>query len=57
MFVVAVRPRAAINVMRLANPHRAILSTVIFNALIIAALIPLGLKGRRSRPRGCSAAT
>lgn len=47
MFVVAVRPRAAINVMRLANPHRAILSTVIFNALIIAALIPLGLKGRR----------
>lgn len=39
-----------LNIMRLANPFSAILSTVIFNALIIPLLIPLALKGTRYRP-------
>jgi potassium-transporting ATPase ATP-binding subunit len=43
---------AALNVMRLATPGSAILSAVIFNALIIIALIPLALKGVRYRPIG-----
>jgi potassium-transporting ATPase ATP-binding subunit len=41
---------AALNVMRLTSPESAILSAVIFNALIIVALIPLALKGIRFRP-------
>jgi K+-transporting ATPase ATPase B chain len=43
---------AALNVMHLATPHSAILSAVVFNALIIVALIPLSLKGVRYRPLG-----
>ena len=39
-----------LNVMQLASPHSAILSAVIFNALIIIALIPLALRGVRYRP-------
>jgi K+-transporting ATPase ATPase B chain len=46
---------AALNVMRLATPHSAILSAVIFNALVIVALIPLALKGVRYRPLGAAA--
>ncbi len=42
----------ALNVMRLATPESAILSAVIFNALIIVALIPLALRGVRYRPLG-----
>jgi K+-transporting ATPase ATPase B chain len=42
----------ALNVMHLASPESAILSAVIFNALIIIALIPLALKGVRYRPIG-----
>lgn len=42
----------SLNVMRLANPNSAILSAVIFNALIIVALIPLALRGVRYRPVG-----
>jgi potassium-transporting ATPase ATP-binding subunit len=42
----------ALNVMRLATPESAILSAVIFNALIIIALIPLSLRGVRYRPIG-----
>jgi K+-transporting ATPase ATPase B chain len=38
--------------MRLATPSSAILSAVIFNALIIVALIPLALKGVQYRPLG-----
>jgi K+-transporting ATPase ATPase B chain len=38
--------------MRLATPRSAILSAVIFNALIIVALIPLALRGVRYRPVG-----
>jgi K+-transporting ATPase ATPase B chain len=40
--------------MRLASPYSAILSAVIFNALIIVALIPLALKGVRYRPLGAA---
>jgi len=42
----------ALNIMRLATPESAILSAVIFNALIIVALIPLSLRGVRYRPIG-----
>ena len=45
----------ALNVMRLATPGSAILSAVIFNALIIVALIPLALRGVRYRPVGAAA--
>jgi len=45
----------ALNIMRLATPQSAILSAVIFNALIIVALIPLALKGVRYRPLGAAA--
>jgi K+-transporting ATPase ATPase B chain len=41
----------ALNVMGLATPTSAILSAVIFNALIIVALIPLALRGVRYRPK------
>ncbi len=42
----------ALNIMRLATPQSAILSAVIFNALIIVALIPLALRGVDYRPLG-----
>jgi potassium-transporting ATPase ATP-binding subunit len=45
----------ALNIMRLATPQSAILSAVIFNALIIVALVPLALKGVRYQPRGAAA--
>ena len=45
----------ALNVMRLATPQSAILSAVVFNALIIVALIPLALRGVRYRPVGAAA--
>jgi K+-transporting ATPase ATPase B chain len=45
----------ALNVMRLSTPHSAILSAVIFNALIIVALIPLALRGVRYRAIGAAA--
>ncbi len=44
----------ALNVMRLATPFSAILAAVIFNALIIVALIPLALKGVKYRPSGAA---
>jgi K+-transporting ATPase ATPase B chain len=44
-----------LNVMRLGSPSSAILSAVIFNALIIVALIPLALKGVTYRPVGAAA--
>jgi K+-transporting ATPase ATPase B chain len=44
----------ALNVMRLASPFSAILSAVIFNALIIVVLIPLALQGVRYRPLGAA---
>jgi K+-transporting ATPase ATPase B chain len=45
----------AINVMRLQTPQSAILSAVIFNALIIVALIPLALKGVKYTPMSAAA--
>jgi K+-transporting ATPase ATPase B chain len=45
----------ALNVMRLHSPESAILSAVIFNALIIVALVPLALRGVRYRPASASA--
>jgi len=47
-------PLAALNVMRLQTPESAILSAVIFNALIIVALIPLALRGIKYRPLGAA---
>ncbi len=44
-----------LNVMRLSSPNSAILSAVIFNALIIVALIPLALRGVRYTPKSASA--
>src|SRR4029079_4487473 len=44
-----------LNVMRLDNPHSAILAAVIFNALIIVALIPLALRGVKYRALGAAA--
>ncbi|MFD5825103.1 potassium-transporting ATPase subunit KdpB [Lentzea sp. NPDC060358] len=44
-----------LNIMRLATPQSAILSAVIFNALVIVALIPLALRGVRYRPSSASA--
>lgn len=46
---------AAFNVMHLSSPDSAILSAVIFNALVIVVLIPLALKGVKYRPAGASA--
>jgi potassium-transporting ATPase ATP-binding subunit len=45
----------ALNVMQLSTPHSAVLSAVIFNALIIVALIPLALRGVKYRPIGAGA--
>jgi K+-transporting ATPase ATPase B chain len=46
---------APLNIMALGSPASAILSAVIFNALIIVALIPLALRGVRFRPMGAAA--
>ncbi len=48
-------PLFQLNIMRLQSPESAILSSVIFNALIIIMLIPLALKGIKYRPLGASA--
>ena len=45
---------APLNIMNLASPHSAILSAVIFNALVIIALIPLALRGVQFRPLGAA---
>jgi K+-transporting ATPase ATPase B chain len=55
IFVASYPQLAALNVMRLASPQSAILSAVIFNALIIVFLIPLALKGVKYRPVGAAA--
>jgi potassium-transporting ATPase ATP-binding subunit len=52
MFMVALPGLAALNIMDLANPRSAVLSALIFNALIIPVLIPLALRGVRISPRG-----
>lgn len=55
MFLVAYPELQSLNIMRLATPQSAILSAVIFNALIIIALIPLALRGVQYRPIGAAA--
>ena len=50
MFAAAIPSMAALNVMQLSSPRNAVLAALIFNALIIPALIPLALKGVRFRP-------
>ena len=55
MFFVALPELKALNIMQLHSPNSAVLSAVIFNALIIIALVPLALRGVRYRPIGASA--
>jgi K+-transporting ATPase ATPase B chain len=55
LFVAAYPSLEALNVMGLASPESAILSAVIFNALIIVALIPLALRGIRYAPSSAAA--
>jgi K+-transporting ATPase ATPase B chain len=55
MFIAFYPQLQALNVMRLGTPQSAILSAIIFNALIIVALIPLALKGISYRPIGAAA--
>jgi potassium-transporting ATPase ATP-binding subunit len=55
LFVATYPQLGALNIMRLHSPQSAILSAVIFNALVIVALIPLALRGVRFRPSSASA--
>src|ERR1700694_2645974 len=55
MFFVALPELNALNIMQLHSPNSAVLSAVIFNALIIIALVPLALRGVRYRPIGGAA--
>ncbi|MYX34723.1 MULTISPECIES: HAD-IC family P-type ATPase, partial [unclassified Streptomyces] len=52
MFAVAYPGLDKLNIMQLSSPQSAILSAVVFNALIIIALVPLALRGVRYRPTG-----
>src|SRR5450432_1321076 len=54
MLVVTFPQIAPLNIMKLASPQSAILSAVIFNALVIIALIPLALRGVKFRPLGAA---
>lgn len=55
LFMVSIPTLRALNIMNLYSPESAILSAVIFNALIIPMLIPLALKGVQYKPIGASA--
>lgn len=55
LFVSALPQIAPLNIMHIASPQSAILSAVIFNAIIIILLIPLSLRGVKYRPIGASA--
>jgi K+-transporting ATPase ATPase B chain len=55
MFMVAFPAMGVINIMHLRSPESAILSAVIFNALIIVALIPLALRGVSYKPMSAAA--
>jgi len=50
IFAAAIPSMAALNIMQLSSPKNAVLSALIFNALIIPALIPLALRGVRFKP-------
>ncbi|WP_049754335.1 potassium-transporting ATPase subunit KdpB [Chlorobium limicola] len=52
MFVLAIPGLGVLNIMRLASPESAILSSLIFNAIIIPLLIPVAIRGVRYRPMG-----
>jgi potassium-transporting ATPase ATP-binding subunit len=54
IFFISLPALGALNIMGLKNPHSAILSAIIFNALIIIALVPLALRGVRYRPIGAA---
>lgn len=55
LFIAAIPSLAALNIMGLHSPESAILSAVIFNAIIIPLLIPLALRGVKYKPIGASA--
>ncbi|MGN1245258.1 MAG: HAD-IC family P-type ATPase, partial [Muribaculaceae bacterium] len=55
LFMVSIPELAALNIMNLHSPESAILSAVIFNAIIIPLLIPLALRGVKYKPIGASA--
>lgn len=55
MFVVAFPQLGVLNVMQLSSPGSAIVSAVVFNALVIVALVPLALRGVRYRPAAADA--
>ncbi|CAM3959071.1 potassium-transporting ATPase subunit KdpB [Mucilaginibacter galii] len=55
LFIASIPALQSINIMRLHSPESAILSAVIFNAIIIPLLIPLALKGVEYKPIGASA--
>jgi potassium-transporting ATPase ATP-binding subunit len=55
MFMAAIPGFQTLNIMKLSTPESAILSAVIFNAIIIPLLIPLALKGVKYRPLGATA--
>lgn len=55
LFIVSIPALQGLNIMRLHTPESAILSAVIFNAIIIPLLIPLALKGVAYKPIGASA--
>jgi len=54
MFVATYPDLDVLNIMRLSSPESAILSAVVFNALVIVALIPLALRGVKYRPSSAS---
>jgi K+-transporting ATPase ATPase B chain len=55
MFLAAYPALGALNIMRLQTPESAILSAVIFNALVIVALVPLALRGVQFKPMSAAA--
>ncbi|HNA17778.1 MAG TPA: potassium-transporting ATPase subunit KdpB, partial [Ferruginibacter sp.] len=55
LFIASIPALQSLNIMQLKSPESAILSAVIFNAIIIPLLIPLALRGVRYRPIGASA--
>jgi K+-transporting ATPase ATPase B chain len=55
LFMIAVPELASLNIMELHSPESAILSAIIFNAIIIPILIPLALRGVQYKPIGASA--
>lgn len=55
MFILAMPHLAGLNIMNLASPESAVLSALIFNAVVIPALIPLAIKGVRFRAMGADA--